>query len=649
MKQDQFIEQKKASWQELSELIKSVEKKGLKNFDKEKILKFGRLYRQTSSDLSYSKIKFKNSQTSNYLNQLVARAHSQIYLPEPFSTKSFMNFYRQKFPDSFRQSFSHILLASLIFILSACISFVTVKCVPSTSILFAPKEIILPIEEGLRKNQMGAKFPEGIGPMLSSEIMTNNISVGFKAFAFGITFGAGTVYVLIFNGFMLGSLAAVASNYNYNIEFWSLILPHGITELLAIFICGGAGLLIADAILNPGDLRRVDALKINGNRAIKLIMGVIPLFIIAGIIEGFITPMKISPVIKLIFSLITGILLIIYFLAGQKFKIKKKVNILIPCNSGNVQAMKRERPLSIFFAKIKKPGYMSKRIKIEDKKSYGPEGRYLWDSWILKDEFKGQTIYRLFHLDAPDNGNPESRHKNAVIRQAVSTDMKSWQDVGAAIKTGAPGAWDEGFAMWTGNVYKKENGEYVFFYTASDPNDKMLYQRVGLARSKDGENWKKDDKPFLEPDGKYYETTEKESPIVRAWRDPSVVKDDETGKYNMYITAKTKDGDPTYRGCIALAVSDEIDGKYETQPPVLAPGLYAQMEVPQIIKRNGKVYLFFSSMEKDYNPEWAEKIGGPQTGLHCFVGNSLKGPFEALNGTGIVTKSIDNLYTVKLM
>lgn len=326
MKQDQFIEQKKASWQELSELIKSVEKKGFKNFDKEKILKFGRLYRQASSDLSYSKSKFKNSQTSNYLNQLVARAHSQIYLPEPFSIKGFIDFYRHNFPDSFRQSFSHILLASLIFILSASIAFITVKFDPSTSVLFAPEEIVLPIEEGLKKNQMGAKFPEGIGPMLSSEIMTNNISVGFKAFAFGITFGAGTVYVLIFNGFLLGSLAAVASNYKCNMEFWSLILPHGITELLAIFICGGAGLLIADALLNPGDLRRVDALKTSGNRAIKLIMGVIPLFIIAGIIEGFITPLKVSPSIKLIFSLITGLLLIIYFMPQKKSNSKRPSN-----------------------------------------------------------------------------------------------------------------------------------------------------------------------------------------------------------------------------------------------------------------------------------------------------------------------------------
>jgi len=268
---------------------------------------------------------------------------------------------------------------------------------------------------------------------------------------------------------------------------------------------------------------------------------------------------------------------------------------------------------------------------------------------MLKDEVNGETVYRLYHLDAPVTKDPDDRHRKAIIRQATSTDMKNWNDLGTALGSDDKGSWDIGKAIWTGNAYKKDNGEYVFFYTAADAEDEMLYQRIGLARSKDGVHWEKETKPFNEPDGKYYETTETDSPICRAWRDPEVVKDEKSGKFNMYITAKTKDGDPTYRGCIALLTSDELDGKYEAQPPVIAPGLYAQMEVPQVVKKNGKVYMFFSSMEKDYNPEWADKIGGPQTGLHCFVGDSMTGPFEPLNGNGIVTKSEDNLYTVKLM
>ena len=282
----------------------------------------------------------------------------------------------------------------------------------------------------------------------------------------------------------------------------------------------------------------------------------------------------------------------------------------------------------------------------EDIPSYAPEGRYLWDSWILVDEVDGEKIYRLYHLDAPDNGDPDSRHDKASIRQAISKDLINWEDLGTTFSSGPDGAWDDG-PIWTGNVYKVAQEEYLFFYTARNHRDGQL-QRVGLAKSADGINWERSDKPLVVPDSRWYETIEI-SPIYRAWRDPAVVKDEERGKYLMYITAKTKEGHEKYKGCIALAVADNIEGPYEVQAPVLAPGLYAEMEVPQIIQRDGKVYLFFSTWVKDYAPDWAEQIGGPVTGLHCFVGESLYGPFEPLGGTGVVTGIKDNLYTVKLV
>lgn len=318
MKQDQFIEQKKISWDKLSKLLNIVEKKSIKDFDKEKLLELGSLYRQVTSDLSYAKSNFKDRQLIRYLNQLVARAHSQVYSPEPFNTGTLIYFYYYSFPKLFRQVFLYILLSVLIFTGATVISFIIVKISSNKAAMFLPETMIVPVEEGLKEDDVGAKFESNVAPLLSSQIMTNNISVGFKAFAFGITLGVGTVYVLITNGFMLGSLAAIFNNHNCDLKFWSLILPHGITELTAIFICGGAGLILADAILKPGNLKRKDALKKNGNTAIQLILGVIPMFVIAGIIEGFITPLDISPWIKLIFSLFTLALLILYFMPLRK-------------------------------------------------------------------------------------------------------------------------------------------------------------------------------------------------------------------------------------------------------------------------------------------------------------------------------------------
>lgn len=297
-------------------------------------------------------------------------------------------------------------------------------------------------------------------------------------------------------------------------------------------------------------------------------------------------------------------------------------------------------------SRMKKLEQLSRSRKTFKHRDYSLPGKFFWDAWYVQDDNPDSPGYYMYHLDAPKSKNPDDRHLNARIRAAYSTDLDDWHDLGEVFGPGPEGSWDDK-VIWSGNVYRKENGEYVFFYTGLNQRDGDM-QRIGVARSKDGVHWERPEKPLLEPDGRWYETTEK-SPVVKAWRDPVIVRDKKSGKYVMLFTAKTKDGDKRYKGCIGMAVSDKLDGEYKVMPPILAPGRYAQMEVPQVIQKNGKVYLFFSSMEKDYNPKWAKKIGGPQTGLHCYVADSFEEPFKPVNGDGVITGTKDNLYTVKLL
>jgi uncharacterized membrane protein SpoIIM required for sporulation len=129
-------------------------------------------------------------------------------------------------------------------------------------------------------------------------IMTNNITVSFMAFALGITFGVGTVYVLLFNGLLLGTLAALCYTHDLSIPFWSFVLPHGVIELTAILIAGAAGLLLAAALLAPGDLPRRQALVQTAKQSVHLVLGCVPLLIAAGLIEGFFSPASLSPALK---------------------------------------------------------------------------------------------------------------------------------------------------------------------------------------------------------------------------------------------------------------------------------------------------------------------------------------------------------------
>ncbi len=150
-------------------------------------------------------------------------------------------------------------------------------------------------------------------PLMSTAIQTNNITVTFLAFAGGVIAGIGTVYLLITNGLMVGMAFSLCIHH----RFWEPLIfmaGHGVIELTAIFIGGGAGLLLAKALLMPGDLKRRDALITNGLLGIKLIIGCIPMLLIAGIIEGFISPAHIPSVFKFAISGVSALALIVYFM-----------------------------------------------------------------------------------------------------------------------------------------------------------------------------------------------------------------------------------------------------------------------------------------------------------------------------------------------
>ena len=184
--------------------------------------------------------------------------------------------------------------------------------------MFVPDEVVKTVQERAQKKLItgwgGNTDFGGIveSPAISSFIMVNNIRVSLMAVAMGMTAGLGTFFVLMQNGLLIGALAGVATNVKVDLLFWAVILPHGVLELTAICIAGGAGLVLARAIYAPGDLPRRDALRIAGGEAARLLAGVAMMLIVAGLIEGFITPQAIHPLLKLAFALLTSVLLVAY-------------------------------------------------------------------------------------------------------------------------------------------------------------------------------------------------------------------------------------------------------------------------------------------------------------------------------------------------
>jgi uncharacterized membrane protein SpoIIM required for sporulation len=165
----------------------------------------------------------------------------------------------------------------------------------------------------IEQHQMWTDKAEDGSPAFSGMIAANNIRVAILAFAMGITFGFGTAYVLITNGMAIGTIFGVCRAYGLDSRLLSFVAPHGVLELSAIFISGAGGLMLAKALLFPGQYRRVDALKLAARPAFSLFGGCIPLLLIAGTIEGFISPRTdIPPEAKYAISLATAICLLLY-------------------------------------------------------------------------------------------------------------------------------------------------------------------------------------------------------------------------------------------------------------------------------------------------------------------------------------------------
>lgn len=302
-----FIKKNSGAWAALEETDAIIRKKGFKVLSSKDVKKFLHLFRQCSHHLAYARTHYAGSSTEAYLNSLIAKCHSQMYAVKKLPLRDVARYLSFGFPKLLKDCKWFVAGSFGFFLAGFLLSLVMVLLDDASASLFVPQQLT----DGIRDGNMGAGAWNY--PLMSSYIMVNNISVSLRAFVFGITLGLGTIYVLFANGAMLGALTGLVYIYSRPLDFWALILPHGIIELTAIFISGAAGLIIARSILLPGDYSRKHSLVLGAKKAISLVAGVVLLLVIAGIIEGFFTPLDIAGQWKLLFALITFIGLSAYF------------------------------------------------------------------------------------------------------------------------------------------------------------------------------------------------------------------------------------------------------------------------------------------------------------------------------------------------
>lgn len=310
---EEFIAAKRPAWERLQHLLKRVQSRRLASLSAQELMELGRLYRQATSDLAVARRDFPNHGVVSFLNNLVGRAHGEIYRNEATTWQRLRDFVLLHFPQTWRATLPFTLTAFLFFAIPALVAFVVSWRDPSQAgVLFPGAERMADlIRDQTEWWQDINTTGRGSNATL---IMSNNILVTLKAFAGGMFLGLYTIYAMVFNGLMLGVIAGLSQFYGFSPRLWGFIAPHAPIELSVIFFGGGAGLQLGWAILHPGLLTRGAALRTAAQRAIIIMLGSIPLLIIAGLIEGFISPSALPLWVKLVVSLGSGLALYSYLI-----------------------------------------------------------------------------------------------------------------------------------------------------------------------------------------------------------------------------------------------------------------------------------------------------------------------------------------------
>ncbi|MGH2354826.1 MAG: stage II sporulation protein M [Chloroflexota bacterium] len=291
----QFIGSRRENWTRLERLLARSEGNGLRRLTVAELDALGSAYRHVVADLAVAQRDFPDDQLTASLNALAARAHLRLYRAPGGSWRQLGAFFTTGFARRLRAAGAYVLVAAALLLVPALWAYVAALVDTGMRQALVPAQLREIMEQGQTWTEIAAP----LRPAMATLIFTNNIRVSFVAFAGGVFAGLGTVYVLVLNGVHLGAILGAAQHYGVGGALGGFVSPHGYLELTCIVIAGAAGLILGHAILRPGLLRRREALARAGRRALELVLGTTPVFILAGFVEGLVSPSALPAALKL--------------------------------------------------------------------------------------------------------------------------------------------------------------------------------------------------------------------------------------------------------------------------------------------------------------------------------------------------------------
>jgi len=320
LKSSEFRKGREASWRELETLVAKVERRGVHTLSLEELEKLPILYRAALSSLSVARTIALDRNLLLYLENLALRAFLAVYGPRANATEGLATFFRYDLPNAVRAARWHLFIAALCVVIGVGAGFWLSVQDESWISTFVPEGLAggrgpSSTAADLLAKEIFAPWPgfaEAFG-IFANVLFSHNTAVGLLAFGLGMAAGIPTVMLMVYQGLMLGAFLALHYNRGVTVDFLGWVSIHGVTELTAIVLFAGAGLVIADKLLFPGRYARLENLAVNGRLAGAIVVGGMLMLFVAGILEGGFRQLVQSTPARFAIGFGTGALWFLYF------------------------------------------------------------------------------------------------------------------------------------------------------------------------------------------------------------------------------------------------------------------------------------------------------------------------------------------------
>ena len=300
-----FQQARQPAWKRLATLLDQADR-DLKSFDYQTLEDLARLHREVLGDYAWARSHFPGTEVDKQLRALCFRGHRRLAARlEPLSRRIW-RFYVQDYPQVFRNALPDTQIAGLLFLMATLLGSVITTTNPEFSAMFIGTEQLA----GLRDGVIWTDELDGVASsFLSSSIWTNNVGVAITTWAGGALFGLLTLFVLLHNGLMFGSILSICAQTGMTDRLFAFISAHGPLELFLIVVASGAGLHMAASQLRHHG-RRLEAFAEAARRSALLMVGTAPWLIGLGFVEGYISPISTLPTS---WKLALGVMLVVLF------------------------------------------------------------------------------------------------------------------------------------------------------------------------------------------------------------------------------------------------------------------------------------------------------------------------------------------------